>query len=81
MARGQSDLLHESGRKGLFTAIPVCRAGPEISTTLQLVPLGPGLEASVNLSLLARVEFFVVETIRVVVAPVVRNQLPLSSFS
>ena len=81
MARGQSDLLHESGRKGLFTAIPVCRAGPGISTTLQLVPLGPGLEASVSLSLLARVQSFVVGTIRVVVAPIVQNQVPLSSFS
>ena len=77
---GQSSLLQPSGRKGLLTEIPENNAGPGTSTTLTEVPLGPGVVAKIILSFLARKEFWVVGTIRVVVAPIFLNQVLLSSF-
>ena len=77
---GQSGLLQSSGRKGLFTAIPENIVGPGTSTTLVDVPLGPLVEARMTLNLLAIAESLVAGTMRVKVAPIFLNQVPLSSF-
>ena len=51
------------------------------SIILTEVPLGPGTLATTSLNLFARVEPWVVGTIRVAVAPLSLNQVALSVFS
>ena len=60
---------------------PDIRGLPGFSITLTEVPLGPGTLATTSLNLFARVEPWVVGTIRVAVAPLSLNQVALSVFS
>ena len=64
---------------GLFAAMPAISGGPGLSRTFTLVPLGPRFMVRTSLNCLARIEFAVVGTVTVVVAPSALNQLDLSS--
>ena len=80
VGRGQSGLGHVGLLKELFGAKPARIGAPGFSTTFTTVPLGPGFIRMISLRFLASLEFSVIGTIRVVVAPIFLNHVDLSPF-